>query len=686
MSTEIVAIAARIAQFLEGAVKKLEPERDIPASEQICADLLNVLDKTAAWGVADEVTAKERWEHALEEIAELVAVAFKDRSEQWSRVAELARIYVRAVWMPDHPLAKRSMQRRQPTGAVLYFVKLDVLTPLLRALVSSAGAEQRVVFFGDIKDWEVWTALASTLDSYRPTPEEIAGAFRAFDIFSRNNGARGAIFEKLMDWAASSPDGVQRVVDGWLNQESAYAVLDREPIRLLVEAIMEQCGADEQIIAWKDRLIDRLSRRNEEDYWKLAALLACFAWPKEPPTPVAVRHASLLEHVRRLPGHLVNVGLYAMIRDAQEWPAEAVAMTIRLLEMTAADADGGYPLVVAQIAHRAIQGAGERGRNTSFLDPLLPVLLHTRLEPSGNGIGLDSFLAMLFDEDAVKTRAFVAQWLAQHASAPHDRLLSLEEILPSLVYKMGPVQEAIWIIGFMVSPSARLRMMASYLLAARRATLPDEAFGQLDEKQAPALAHLLAGGPILGRVWVPALFKLALAKPHAMSTIRSILLEDAVVNYPSSCRASMKIWIEAKGLLPDVLIATDEIRVELERRLADLDASHNRKRSIGELAQYHPAHEAWIAEQQRIMDSSFQSAQSRSALIQLATRMPVARGSHALMSFEQQQPTELKEHTGSFELPIAEALDPLGARLARFEHYQKAEALLAERENEEQTS
>lgn len=686
MVSEIEPIGARIAIFLERALIDLEPERDGPGSEQICGDLLKVLDSAAAWEVADEASARESWRDALERIAKQVAMVFEDRPEQWSRVAKLAAIYIRSAWVPKHCLAKYDMQRRQPGGPVLHYVELDFATPFLRGLLPSARAEQRAVFFDEIKSWEVWTALANALDSFPPTSEELAAAFRSFDTFSRNDGARGDIFEKLMAWAASVPDVVQRVVDGWLSQEPAYALLDREPIRLLVEALVEQHGADEKIIVWKDRLIDSLSRRNEEHYWKLAALLACFAWPKEPPTLVAVRHASLLEHVRRLPGRLVNVGLFAMIRDAKDWPTEAVGTTIKLLEMAPADAGDEYPLIVAQVAHRALREAREKGRDVSFLDPLLPVLLHIPIEQSGSGIGLDSFLAILFDADAARARSFVTQWLKNHASAPRDRILSLEDILPSLVHKMGPVQEAVWITGFMVSPSARLRMMASYLLGARRGALPAEAYRELDEKQVRALAHLLAGGPILGKVWVPALFRLALAKPSAMSAIRSILLEDAAVNYPSSCRASMKIWSEAKGLLPDVLIATGEIREELERRLAGLDASHSRKRNIGELAQYHPAHEAWIAEQQRIMDSSFQSAQSRSALIQLATRMPVARGSHALMSLEQQQPTELKEHTGSFELPIAEALDPLGARLARFEHYQKAEALLAERDNEEKTS
>jgi hypothetical protein len=686
MSVESEAIGARIATFLEGALIDLEPERDAPVSAQICGDLLKVLDNAAAWEVAEAAAAKESWRHTLGGIAMQVSMVFKDRSEQWSRVAKLAAIYIRSAWVPKHCLARLDMQRRQPVGPVLHYVELDFATPFLRGLLSSARAEQRAVFFDEIKSWEVWTALANALDSFRPTSEELAAAFRSFDTFSRNDGARGDIFEKLMAWAVRAPDVVQRVVDGWLNQEPAYATLDREPIRLLVEALVEHHGADEKIIAWRDRLIDNLSRRNEEHYWKLAALLACFAWPKDPPTPVAVKHALLLEHVRRFPGRLVTVGLLAMVRDAREWPTEAVDTTIKLLEMAPTDAGSEYPLIVAQIAHRTLLATREKGCDVSFLDPLLPVLLHIPIEQSGSGIGLDSFLAMLFNEDAARARSFVTQWLEHHASAPRDRILSLEDILPSLVHKMGPVQESVWITGFMVSPAARLRMMASYLLGARRGALPAEAYRELDEKQVRALAHLLAGGPILGKVWVPALFRLALAKPAAMSAIRSILLEDAAINYPSSCRASMKIWSEAKGLLPDVLIATGEILVELERRLAELDASHNRKRSIGELAQYHPAHEAWIAEQQRIMDSSFQSAQSRSALIQLATRMPVARGSHALMSFEQQQPTELKEHTGSFELPIAEALDPLGARLARFEHYQKAEALLAGRDNEEQPS
>lgn len=686
MSPEIEAIGARIATFLERAVTELEPERDVPESKQICADLLEVLDKAAAWEVAEEAAAKESWQRALEDIAKLAAVAFKDRPEQWSRVAELAGIYIRSAWVPKHPNAKYNMQRRQPTGPVLHYVELDFATPFLRGLLSSARADQRAVFFGEIKRWEVWTALADALDSFRPTSEELAAAFGSFDTFSRNDGARGDIFEKLMAWAASAPDVVQRVVDGWLNQEPAYATLDREPIRLLVEALVEQHGADEKILAWRDRLIDGLSRRNEEHCWKLAALLACFAWPKEPPTPAATRHALLLEHVRRFPGCLVNVGLHAMTREAKEWPAEAVETTIRLLEMAPVDADGEFSLIVAHIADQALRGAREKSCHGSFLDPLLPVLLRIPIEQSSNGLGLDSFLAMLFKEDAVKTRAFVAQWLAHDASAPHDRLLSLEDILPVLAHKMGPAQEAVWIIGFMVAPSARLRMIASRLLGARQGTLPDEAFGELDEKQARALAHLLAGGPILGRVWVPALFKLALAKPQAMDVIKMILLEDAAVNYPSTCRASLKIWSEAKDLLPDVLRAMDEVRVELEHRLAELDASHSRKRAIGEIAQYHPAYEASVEVQQRIMDASFQSAQARSVLMQLATRMPIARGSHSLMSFEQKQPTELKEYSSSIEFPLAEVLDPLGARLARIEHCQQAEALLSERDTEESPS
>ncbi len=686
MLPELEAIGAQIATFLERALIDLEPERDVPGSEQICVDLLKVLDHAAAWEVAEEAAARESWRHALEDIAKQVAIVFKEQPEQWSRVAKLVGIYIRSAWVPKHHLAKYHMQRRQPAGPVLHYVELDFATPFLRGLLSSARAEQRAVFLGEVKSWEVWTALADALDSFHPTSEELATAFRSFDTFSRNDGARGDIFEKLMAWAASAPDVVQRVVDGWLNQEPAYTTLDREPIRLLVEALVEQHGADEKIIEWRNRLIEGLSRRSEEHCWKLAALLTCFAWPREPPTPVATRHALLLEHVRRLPGRLVNIGLHAMIRDAKECPTEAVDTTSRLLEMDPVDADGVYPLIVAQVANRALRVARERGCDASFLDALIPVLLRIPLEQSRNGLGLDSFLAMLFKEDAVRTRVFVAQWLVQHASASRDRTLSLEEIFPLLVHKMGPVQEALWIIGFMVSPLAQLRIMASHLLGARRRSIPDEAFGELDQKQAQALAHLLAGGPIMGRVWVPALFKIALAKPQAMDVIKSILLEDAAVNYPSTCRASMKVWTEAKGLLPDVLSATNEIRVELERRLAELDASHSRKRTVGELAQYHPAYGAWVEVQQRIMDTSVQDAQARSVLMQLATRMPIARGSHSLMSFEQKQPTELKEYSSAIEFPLAEMLDPLGARLTRLEHYEQAEALLAERDNEEKPS
>lgn len=683
-ASDLDVLGAQIARFLERALTTPDRDQDVAESAYLCGALQTALDAEARWDASTGEKAKARWDQGLERVGRYLAGCFRETPERWAALARLIRVFVRAVWLEEHPLAQKHMQRRLPGAPVLHYVQLDVLKPFMRALLRAASGEERIALFGQIKDWEVWRALADALAPMAMSSDELVALFHTFDVFSRNDGARGEIFEKLMAWAGEHPEVTKPVVDAWVRGEPRVSKLDREAVRLLIEAVVEQHGDDADTGAWRDQVIEALARRKDEGSWKLAALVACFAWPKA--TLTAKRHELLLQHVERFPEHLVKIGLWAMTRDAREHPAESIATTRKLLAMIPAAADPEHPLIVAQIADRALHGARDRGIGTTLVAPLLEPLLLVPPEHGSRGLGLDSFLAMLLEEDATAARAFLARWLTQHASAFIGQVRSLEDYLPLLADRLGPAQEATWIVGFIVAPSAELRATAIFLLAARRAPpVSPEAFAPLDDQQARALAHLLAGGPILGRTWIPALIQLALAKPAVFDVVRSILLEDAALNYPASCRSAIKGIEEAKDRIDPPRAALRQLGADLRTRLEELDAAYQQRHSIGEIISYRPASDAWHKVEQRRLEASFRDAQKQFLFMQFATKIPVARGSQSLLSPEQSTPSEMKELSFSMELPIGELVDPLGARLSRAAHYARGEALLAEHYQERTT-
>lgn len=650
---DIAALVERIVRFLEAALVERVPERDIPESEAICASMLRVLEASGSW------------EGTRDEIARAAAQRFAGRPETWTVAANIAGIYL----------------RRTPSGEAASRIELGFLPAFVRGLMERAEPSDRTTFFRALKEWKVWRAVAGVLPNLEVSAEELLVLLQSFDDFSRNNIARWEVFRLLMAWSAQRPDVARAVVDGWFRGELPFSGLDREPIRFLVEAIVGEHGTEQKIREWRDQLIKELSERGDEADRRLAAMLSCFAWPKDPRPPAETRHAHLLQHVRRLPAQLVEEGLRAMVRDAGDFPEEVIRSTKALIQIAAPSVTSSesIPQIVAAIADIAARALLAKHGSLTTVEELFPLLEH--VPPGAARHNLDHFLHTLTTTAPERGWPFVARWVAVHAPELWTGELALQDIFPLLLHEIGPVMEARWTIRLLTASSADLRRVGCALLYARHEPLMwREAFDELTHNEARALVHQLAGAGLPGRSWIPALFHLAKTRPGAMDDILQILLDDATLDYPSICESALDILNDKTDEHPSTVIEDlADMRAQISARLATQSAAYLQTRRLVEITSTVPASKPWGQIEQRMFDRASEHAKEKSIFASLTQSFYVARGERMTIS-DDGPSIKMDRVSSSIELPFLEYIDPLGARISRYAHLQKAEEILSSME------
>lgn len=679
MKVEIEAIAARIVQFLKRAAIELEPARDVPDSEQICRDLLDVLDKAAAWGVADEAAGNESWQRALEGIAERVAVAFKDRAEEWPTIATLVRVYFRTVLVEEHSRAEKRYTHPTPSGKVLRSIEIGLLKPFLVQLLGPADQDTRIRFFDVLDDRPVCWTLADALDALVLSALEAAALLRC--LCSQKVNALGLKRREVTSWAVDNSAVAKEVVDGWMREVVPYRDLSPDAMPVLVEAVV---GGHREEMSWRNHLIAGLTERNDEGSWALAAYLACHAWPKEPIPAVSERHALLLEHVRRLPERLLGVGLRCMVREADANPVEAIETTVQLVELGSARAgrrapDAGYEVLVAEIATFAIRALPRQGAGRESLKKLYPIILRVAPENVPYN-GLDSFFCDLAEVSVPEAFSVVGQWLNLHARSIVSSAAMLRDLLPLTINKIGFLGEADWVVQFMMANVLAVRRVAEALWARGGYELPTDFLEKLSTVEAKVLACHIAASPMIDPSSVRLLMQLGVANSPTFDVVLDILINGVVSSYPGACRDSIEIWDKAAGGgRADLARGATAIR----QRLEDLAQAHERRAKIAEIYWVRPASGAWNELWDREYGRLSQDASSKASLASLFSTVSIARGDMvAPLGHHGMDPISAEETSTTFELSLTDVIDPFAAHLRRIAYRRQAEALLAERDNE----
>ncbi|WP_437737367.1 hypothetical protein [Sorangium sp. So ce1335] len=644
-----MATGRRVLSFLRDAIEQRDPDRDIPLAREIQDEI----EASLLAGEQERTTA-------LEAVIRPVVDGLAASPEAWGEAVNLTVIY-----LDEDRRGARSDQ-------------LLLSSSLLRALLM-ANAAGRYVFFQRIDEWNVLNALEPVLPSLELDPREAVALVGRIDAFTANDMARGTPMGAVKRWAAAHAETARRVVDAWLDDQEWAKGLGLSAVQVLVEgAVLGQPDG----VAWRDAVIGRLLQANDEWRWALAATLACFAWP-DPEPPVEARHEALLTHVDRLPGRLVAVGLRAVARDARAHPAASISTALRLVSMGSAGDQDPVQLQsrasdIAEIGFRALLGAGDRGMNLPAIRELLPHVLDVPLRAGFRT--LDMLLAELAKRELGLAEAVAVQWLGRHVASLREVPVGLQEVLPSFTHRLGPEAAGAFLVRTLVDPRPEARLAAAFLVARKRGyAVREDAFMALSSRQAEAFAHELVGTGVPGNIYIPLLVRLAKARADVRETVRAILIEDAVEDYPGGCHEVLARWDEDGGPGDPALAS---LRAELTARLDQREGRHGAQAAIPELWVMSPARPHWLVLQNRIFQETIRAEQrsGRHPLLELAVRIPLARGEGTRMSRQDPEIVPLQTHSGSVELPFRDNIDRVAPVLSRIRHRERAAALLAQGE------
>ena len=349
------AIGERIAAFLRQALESRDFERDKRVSEDIGAELLAALPRQSA--------AHPEWSAALAHTTRATVQMLAGHPEIWPGAFALVADYFHEIQVPrdcDHPATDRSFSTGSATEQ-RYTIPIDHIGRFVAVRVlGEATPVERMIFWPQVEDWDVLPLVADVLSGLALDVDESALFLAHADAFTSSDGARGPIFDKIEEWAGAHPETAKTIADRWERRDPAQISLGISSVEVLVVGVVAAHPTER---VWRDALIDKLTASGSEDRWRLAAVLACFAWPKEPAPSVATRHDELKKHVQRLPERLVITGLLAMRRDADRQPGAAIETALELLKMWPEDAINEQVRVTL-----AVRFAGVVSRALFFMD------------------------------------------------------------------------------------------------------------------------------------------------------------------------------------------------------------------------------------------------------------------------------------------------------------------------------
>jgi hypothetical protein len=650
------ATGDRIIAFLRDARAQRVPDRDILLAKQIFDEI-------------DIATAQKTVEirrTTLEIIAQPVIEELISHPEAWSEAINLIAIYLDE----DRTLeAKRSGELSD---------SLRLSTVVLRGFLRGNQAD-RSVFFQTIDEWNVLHALEPILPEFDLEAKEAVALLTRVDTFTANDMARSTPMAALKQWATAHEATAKHIVEAFLDNENWAKELDLSLVQILIEgAVQEQVSSRD----WRDTVIMRLLATNDERRWALAAIIACFAWPKPEPH-VEARHEALLKHVERLPHRLVDVGLRALTRDARSYPAASIRTALRLvaldpaetLEFTQRQIRSGY---LAEIGWRTLLGAKGEAAAPEGIHDLLPHVLDVPLRAARGEV--DRLVAELATFEPECAEAFAAEWLAGHVDELREGLMTLQDALPLLEQRRGSEAMGALLIRCLVDRRPELRLAAAFLVARKRGhVIHDSAFRALSVRQVEALAHELTGIGIPGQIYVPLLLRLAVTRAEVRQMVREILLEEAVEDYPGVCRDLLARWNEANESGDPEMTA---LRVDLAARIEQRITRYQPQQGIPELWVTSPARSHWLSLQNRIFQETLRQQRNsgQHPFLALAVQVPIARGEGTKISATDEAAVPFTTHSTVMEFPARDSIDRIAPGLSRIRHRQRAAALLEQAE------
>lgn len=665
MTGAIEEIGQRIRRFLEEALAQRKPDRDIPASESIVHDLVNQLTLIGA----DD----ESWRSSLREVVRPSVQVLANRPEHWNSAAKLASIYLSSEWRDNHPRADKTVSRgRQEVPGQVHPVKIDIARHLMEQLFTVAGTQQRIFFLGSLDDWSTLFSFQSLIPYLDFTREELAAFLIHIQEFGKNDGALGGILIACGEWAQNHPREAEGFIRAWLaSTEPVRKVSSRFMERLIAGAVAS--SPDDSFRSW---VLSQLDGMPTKDAWNLAVFVECHAWPLSQYSDVDKRHAALVRRVSKMPEVLISTGLLALTNDAPYFPHNVLHTAVKLFELLpttmATNELNKLAFMLVDLAAR-VTIVGKSIPLSS--QPFERILNYAKSIPiSWNLWPLDALLSNLVNEWPDLVRQFLASWLEAAVNAIVEDHRSLEEMFSQVEHKHSELLLQ-WLLTWMVSPSETLRFVATTLFGRRRsAEIPSDAVKGISELRLRALVHILASSTSLsGTTWIPILLRLALIRTTLLDEIRTVLLEEAVVQFPRVLLDNLRIWAQ-----PTFENAAKTISEVLNRNRTNSEL----KRNVSELS-IHPAFAIWHQRQNEAMEEAMRQAYARSVTAKIATQIPIARGEGNSWSGDPDARVSFSRFEFSGDFPTLDLIDPLEARMRRAKQHDLVRHLVEAAEAED---
>lgn len=648
MTEGLADIGERFWDFLRRVLAGRNPERDVPESAALLHDLVDILSST---GVDNA-----RWDLGRRTAMEKSAAGLADSPELWNEALKLATIYFSSDWRPEHPRTNHTMTRNQVgAGRVpTHPVSLDLELPLLDLLLATATEKERLQFLRSVDDWGVLKALEGRLPTLHLTQSEMAALLVRLDSFGKNDGAIDSLLDAVKDWAGATPSAAKVLVEAWLQGQEEVSQVSPSAIEALIEGIVQR--ADD--LTWKDYVLEQLDQRSTEDAWRLAAFVACFAWPEAQRLDVGLRHSALLTRIRRFPALLVPTGLWALNRDTFRHPTETLKTALELVDLLpssiSSEARQNAAVLLAELSRRAVTASSKDGLDVRLYFNVLDRLVDI---PAGRSLfSLDALLQDLSEAGPSDVIAFLTRWITRQAHTIIQNRDPLHELFPLLSNKIsGEMYQAI--ARWLIASDPLLRTAALALISRTEDVSYIAAVQDFTEREAIALATVLAAGEsIVGSEWVSAVIEIGLMRKDIVDNVARLLSEGAVDQYPALVSRSLERWSQDEPWKS----ARSEIMKTVAARQAELDL----KSAVPELFAF-PTLLLWYEWQQRQMNSAYKQANRQSPFLSMITKVPIARGEASTPTGNPDQVVPFATYSSSTELPILELVDPVAAMMKR---------------------
>lgn len=663
MNNNLHKIGERLWRFLEQALSGRDPDRDVPAAQEILHDLVDAISGPGL--------TKDRWDADLLRTVDAPVKALLRHPEDWNEAIKLTAIYFSSEWRHEHPFADITISRGvgSSTQASLHPIKIGLELPLLKQLLARAEEEARIRFFSGISEHAVLNALKIILPTFDLTFREIVALIDHVELLRDQNFGTGSFYEAIFRWSITHSATARQIVDAWLMCEPSASSLSSDALLQFVRAAV----AEADNLDWRDKVLEQLDTRFSEEDARLGVFIANLAWPRSRHADVEARHRFLISRIQRRPELLVEAGIHAMFLDASEFPLEALETALNLWRLLPKSSSEHMRRIAAtaliECGSRAIVSAKKKDLPLGPFTQILSLAIIVPPESTGGQLNrLDFLLEDLVDAEEVSVCRFLAQWLLSHRDSIAQDGTSLEELFPLLVQK-GPDRATAWLLTFMISPDRELRAIASILFGRdRTATIPQEFLQHLSKVAASALAHILAGSENLpGQVWIPCLVGMAHMRVDLLEVTKTLLLEDAAQQYPGELRRALDRWSE-----PPWLEAAQTILDRLERTRREWQL----RGEIPELS-LRPARGPWLQREQQALSEAVRRAQGKAIFMRIATKVPIARGEASSWTGSPDHRVPFSSFQSSVEFPMLEIIDPVEAKVRRIAQRRKAEELIA---------